>query len=187
MKVSTCSFFPAFWTQYCSLAHSLHSACTRNKKPTWNPEAWWCKKKKKFGQWFWFGPHRHRYGDKEGTSSHGLAPIGSKPADKQILSTLSFHPPPTHQPKLSYYRGRNKSSLRLAFVHINKPFTVVKQYMGEESRWNKPLLSGLYQQTTECEAQLFPVSTVGEFSICMRCSGRKTNFYISCGLCLLIV
>lgn len=134
-KLATCSFFPALWTQYCSSAHSLHSACTRNKKPTWNLEPRWCKKKqkkKKLGQRSWVGPRRLRYGDRGGASSHGLTPVGSKPADKQMLSTLLFHLPTTHQPRLSYHRGKKKSSLRFAFVLINKPITLVKQYIWEE-------------------------------------------------------
>lgn len=45
-------------------------------------------------------PRRRRYGDKGGSSSHGLIPIRSKPADKRRLSTLSFYPSTAYLLKL---------------------------------------------------------------------------------------
>lgn len=137
----------------------------REQKAHLKPGGMTVQKKKKLAQRLWVGLADVDNVDKTGASSRGLAPIGSKPEDKQILSTLSFYPPTTHLPQLSYHRGRNQSSLRFAFVHRNKPITAVKQYMGEESGWNKASLSGLYWQTTECEAQLFPVSSL---LACMR-------------------
>lgn len=81
-------------------------------------------------------PIRRRYVDKAGAFSHGLAPIGSRPEDKQILSTLWFYPPTTHLLKLSYSTTgeRNQSSLRFAFEHRKKPITAVKQHTGERIR-----------------------------------------------------
>lgn len=112
------------------------TACILPAQGTKSPPETWShggakksKKKKKLGQRSWVGPRRLRYGDKGGASSHGLTPVGSKPADKQMLSTLLFHLPTTHQPRLSYHRGKKKSSLRFAFVLINKPITLVKQYI----------------------------------------------------------
>ena len=128
-SVSTVLFLspqPAFCLHKEQKAHLKPGAMVVQKKKSKK------NKKKKLGQRSWFGPRRRRYGDKGGASSHGLTPVGSKPADKQILSTLLFHLPTTHQPRLSYHRQRKKTSLRFAFVHINKPITLVKQYIWEE-------------------------------------------------------
>lgn len=160
MGIATCNFFLALWKLYCSLAHSLHPVTTGNKKPTWNPEAWWCKKEKKKKNKAWPAalgwPHRWRYGDKRGAPSHGLAPVGSKLGDEQILSTILFYPLSTHLPKLSYRR--------IAFVHTQKLITAVKQYVGE--------IRHRYQNCThkpQCEASLFPVGLVVGVFMCMTC------------------
>lgn len=76
-KLATCSFFPALWTQYCSSAHSLHSACTRNKKPTWNLEPRWCKKKQK---------------KKSLASGPGLAPADSDMAIREAHPAMALLP-----------------------------------------------------------------------------------------------
>lgn len=60
--------------------------------------------------WLWVGP------DKRGASSHGLAPIGPEPADKQIVSTLMFYLPRPHQRQLSQHGPRNKSKHSLVQI-----------------------------------------------------------------------
>lgn len=62
-----------------SRAHSLHWACSGNRTP---PKNLYIKRYERVRQWLGLGPCR--CSDRRGACSHGLALIGSKPADKQI-------------------------------------------------------------------------------------------------------
>jgi len=81
-----------------------------NSKPSGEPEE---RETNTKTQRFWVLP------DKTGASSRGLAPIGSEPEDKQMLSALGLHPPTTH----TSAGGSKQPRIRLLCTEIspNKP------------------------------------------------------------------
>lgn len=163
--IASCSFFTALWTQYCSSAHSLHSASTWNKKPTWNPEAW-RRKKKKVGQQPWVHPTDGDGPIREAHPTMALLPFGQS---QQIRGCRQcrFIRPPHICPRSNATGEEIKTAIDLLLCTEISPL----QLSNNTCEKNQGETRHYYQDSTDKSVKLnYSLSVVKVFlPVCTRC------------------